>query len=351
MKSHSSSPAKRIAKFDNIRAFLIIMVVLGHGLTPFLSSHLIKATTLWLYTYHMPLFVFLGGLFSKKAINGDSFYIPRIVSYLILGFLMKIAVHGTLLLCGRNPAFSWLDEKGVAWYIFAMAAHLVITRLVRKLPHTALLCGGTAFAVAAGYLNFIDDTLVLSKTIVFFPFFYLGYIVDTDKLLHIICRKNVRIASSVFLILFTAGIFLLTDGIYSLRYLFSGNNPYYEFGDDWYFIGGLLRLGGYVLSSLVSFCFMSVMPKREIPFFTIIGTNSLSTYVFHRPVQYALESLFFISLAAALEPITVLLLTLGVSYIISIILAQKPFFFVLKPFSNTKGFLESIKKLKNKSNK
>ena len=341
-------PTARIAKFDNIKAFLILIVVLGHGITPFLDSHLAKATTLWLYTYHMPLFVFMGGLFAKRSVNAATFNTARIAAYIVLGFLIKLMIHVTLLLCGGESSFSWLDEKGVAWYIFAMAAHLVITHLVRKLPSKLVLCTGVTLAMGAGYFSFIDDTLVLSRIIVFFPFFYLGYMTDREKLLQIICNKGVRIMSLVFLIIFSSAIYLLTHRLYNLRFLFTGNNPYFEFGSDWYPYGALLRLGGYIMSCVAGFCFMSIMPSKKIPVFTSFGKNSLSIYVFHRPVQYALNNLFFAAFASSLEPFVMLGSVLLISVIICIGFSQKLFSYILRPFTDTKGFLKSVRITKNK---
>ena len=64
---------KRIALWDNLKLFLIFLVVLGHlTLQYFCSSQMFCTVTMVIYTFHMPAFVFISGLFSKKAINGET---------------------------------------------------------------------------------------------------------------------------------------------------------------------------------------------------------------------------------------------------------------------------------------
>lgn len=52
--------------FDNLKGFLIVLVVLGHLPDPFLTagSGSIRLTYLAIYAFHMPLFAFCSGWFS-----------------------------------------------------------------------------------------------------------------------------------------------------------------------------------------------------------------------------------------------------------------------------------------------
>ena len=62
---NAKTQSNRIAYWDNLKAILIFLVVLGH-IVPECG-----AITYWLrfaiYTFHMPAFVFVSGFFSKKA--------------------------------------------------------------------------------------------------------------------------------------------------------------------------------------------------------------------------------------------------------------------------------------------
>ena len=122
----------RTAKFDNAKAFLILCVVFGHGLNPYLSSPGVKWAHLWLYTFHMPAFIFLGGLFAKRTVNISPFNFKKVFSYFLLGMFIKSTIYLTGYFCGRNPKFNLFSENGVAWYIFVMAAHLLIAHVLRN---------------------------------------------------------------------------------------------------------------------------------------------------------------------------------------------------------------------------
>lgn len=70
------NPNRRIAsedrtpKWDNLKFAMILCVVIGHTLYYFYSSSAIaKSLYLFLYTFHMPVFVFISGLFSKRKIQ------------------------------------------------------------------------------------------------------------------------------------------------------------------------------------------------------------------------------------------------------------------------------------------
>ena len=59
--------SSRLYKWDNYKLFLIICVVLGHiGNYYAASSPLLAKAQFWVYLFHMPAFIFVSGLFSKK---------------------------------------------------------------------------------------------------------------------------------------------------------------------------------------------------------------------------------------------------------------------------------------------
>lgn len=63
---------KRIPYFDNARALLIILVVLGHMSSEFIEhDELIADVYLFIYTFHMPAFILISGYFAKKFMNRD----------------------------------------------------------------------------------------------------------------------------------------------------------------------------------------------------------------------------------------------------------------------------------------
>ena len=80
------SMEKRIFLFDNLKFFLILTVVIGHFIDYITkSSHMMSGLFLFIYSFHMPFFIYLAGLFhSNHNIKN------RCVSFIAIGFSMKI---------------------------------------------------------------------------------------------------------------------------------------------------------------------------------------------------------------------------------------------------------------------
>lgn len=65
--------AKRDTSFDSLKFILISCVVLGHVLNYAHSSRISLALWNWLYSFEMPLFVFISGYFTQKKTFSDTF--------------------------------------------------------------------------------------------------------------------------------------------------------------------------------------------------------------------------------------------------------------------------------------
>ena len=59
--------AGRIAKWDNARWILITLVVICHFFENYLGNPVANSLFFYVYTFHMPAFFLIAGLFSKKT--------------------------------------------------------------------------------------------------------------------------------------------------------------------------------------------------------------------------------------------------------------------------------------------
>lgn len=82
---------KRSLFWDNFKGILIVFVVLGHLLENFFEVPKLKDIYLFIYLFHMPLFVFVSGFFSQKCnykkIKNEYIYV-YIVARNILFFVL-----------------------------------------------------------------------------------------------------------------------------------------------------------------------------------------------------------------------------------------------------------------------
>ena len=65
-----TAKTERIALWDNLKFFLIMMVVIGHIIDNYThDSKFILGLFLFIYSFHMPAFIFVSGIFAKKTIH------------------------------------------------------------------------------------------------------------------------------------------------------------------------------------------------------------------------------------------------------------------------------------------
>lgn len=76
--------------FDNIKAVLIFLVVLGHFLLPIHEGgNVLVLIKRLIYVFHMPLFVFVSGYFSKRIYKDGKYNFKKIL-YLIKAYILFV---------------------------------------------------------------------------------------------------------------------------------------------------------------------------------------------------------------------------------------------------------------------
>lgn len=330
------TPSDRLFLWDNLKAFLIFLVVFGHAILPFRTENqLIGGAYIWLNTFHMPLFIFISGLFSKKAVKAEKLNHAKIVSYILVFYFMKLTIYLCVLLAGGEAEFLFTYESGTPWYIFVSAMHLVVTHLIKDLNPCKVLFVIFALSLGIGYSLEIGSTLMLSRMIVFYPLFYLGYIIDGNKLLKTLRRIPVRIISALFFAAFTTIAFMHGMFAYDiLNPLYTGNANYTRLPEHLIAFGPLLRAGTYVFCGLVCLSLISIFPSKKIPLISYLGRTTLPVYALHRQILYfyqfsALPAIF----ASWHSGIAFAVLLVG-SALLTCILAIKPVGYILYPFTN-----------------
>ncbi len=332
----AKSSSDRLFLWDNLKALLIFLVVFGHAILPFRTEdQLIGGAYIWLNTFHMPLFIFISGLFSKKAVKAEKLNHAKIVSYILVFYFMKLTIYLCVLLVSGSGEFRFLSESGTPWYIFVSAMHLVITRLIKDLNPRKVLVVIFALSLGIGYSPEIGSTLMLSRTIVFYPLFYLGYIIDGNKLLKVLHKGWIRIVSALFFVTFSVAAF--NHGMFAydiLNPLYTGNANYSRLPEHLIAFGPLLRAGAYVFCSLVGLSLISIFPSKRIPLISYLGRTTLPVYALHRQILYFYQFSTLPALFASWHSGTAFAALLVGSALLTLILALKPVGYILFPFTN-----------------
>lgn len=290
-----NSGGDRFIKLDNVKAVLVFCVVLGHiiGYNTEDEAPFYQALFLFIYSFHMPLFIFISGYFHKnKDIKN------KIIYYLILGGMLRIVVFAVNNLVLKNPgSLSFLTTDGCAWFLFAAAAYTALEYLLRNYSPLLVFVLALILACFAGYDTDIDDFLVLSRIIVFFPFYHAGCCAKKDNVFRNFLKPEKRLLkcsraflSAAALCAWAAICVFCLDSVYELRPFFTGRHPFGGLYSD-SFSGFLTRFLCYAISFMAGTALLYLVPDKKIPFLTKIGERSLSVYFWHRPVIYILDSL------------------------------------------------------------
>lgn len=286
---------ERIYKFDNVKLLAILLVVTGHFIDLFTDhSEFFQSGFIFIYSFHMPLFIFISGLFIKQFHKGDKFPIHKLGYYLIVGFALKLLQYGEKLLLGENPKLDLLGGQAVEWFMFVLAFYLLTAFLVKRVKWYIILPITLILGLGVGFFNDISDDYYLSRYLVFMPFFFAGYYLTPEKLMALTKPIAVKITSITLLIVYFVMCFRQRTLIYPLRRLFTGRNPYSVVkieGCTFYH-----RLLCYLIAAILIIAVISCIPNRKIPVLSHMGENTLGVYFWHKPVMFLLSHFGFFSL-------------------------------------------------------
>ncbi len=281
---------QRSQKWDILKFLLIFLVVLGHFAEYYTSGNEhIRSLIFYIYIFHMPVFIFVSGLFAKKNIENKRY--DKFTGYILIYILLKIFFHFVKIWVGRAPQFNLFVEGGVPWFMLALFFFNLITIAVNKLPKAAVFAVSIILACAAGFFPFIRDFLAVSRVIVFYPFFYLGYCSDRQKTEKFCNGKVQKWVAVAVLIIAAIFVFVQGDEIYTLRNVLTGRNPYNTLG-EFESTGCLLRLAHYAVAALVGGSVIILVPNKT-PFGICgrLGQRTLAVYGLHYGAIYVIYEL------------------------------------------------------------
>lgn len=276
----------RVYLWDNVKALLIVLVVVGHFVTQYTAqSELMRSMFVIIYYFHMPLFVFVSGLFAKSSWKNGVLRVNKIIGYLILYVALKLIIFLEGLAFGKNVSFRLFYEAGIPWYMLAMAVFICTTYALKDIKPQVLIPITFVLALIAGYDSGINDVFALSRIIVFYPIFLLGFYTDSNVLANFTRKKSLRIASAILLIAFIVAAFMAPGFFAQLGKAVTARHPYASFPVP--SLGPIYRALAYIAGAILSFAVICVLPNKQIKI-SYIGAATLPIYFLHRPILYVI---------------------------------------------------------------
>lgn len=267
---------KRIAYFDNAKGILIILIILAHVFSLcsnyyHYNDDFFKFAALFM----LQCFFFISAYFSSKSKTPRK---KRIISLLKIYLLWQtiITIYYSFVLNIIDFNLNYMIPRYTLWFLITMITYNLLEFILEKCQAKVMIPLSFIVGLLAGFLPFIGETLSLSRSFVFFPFYVLGYYAKDLDLLTKIKTNKVKlitiITSCLILILILNFNNLLPIKILKGKFSYSDINS-----------ANILLVCGqrilfYVFSITVSIAFMNLVPKKE-SVLTTLGRNTLYIYL------------------------------------------------------------------------
>ena len=265
------------------------------------------ATTLlkWIYIFHMPLFIFISGYFTrKKNINNLISSIWKLLEPLII---IQLIVRIPEFI--QKETFSFrelLTPWWLSWYMLSLIYwRLLIQIIPDKILNKTILVIITAFCISifAGFLP-LNRFLSLQRTLSFMPFFFLGYYMKGKN---IFLPKKFRLFSTIFL------ISMICIPLFYPQYLGSLTHhaPYGDYHNMF------RRIFVFCLSIPMSLAFINICPNT--PWSAQQGRYTMQYYIYHGliipPLMIFIHQLN-VPLSLLISVICTTIIAIGIYYIL-----------------------------------
>lgn len=268
---------ERIWYWDNVKFFLILTVVIGHffELLMMNGNGDVHRGYVFVYAFHMPLFMFVSGLFfrPKKCLQ-------KIIFFVLSGYILKGLMYCCNLILYGKASFLPFHESGVAWFMFALAWYTAFGWLLQKADKRIVLAVAVVISLLVGYFDEVSDFLCLSRCFVFFPFFWVGTMLEPNMLAKGIEKHRKKLLIPAICLLLIWLMFCMRNwcNVKMLHFLFTGRRSYW---DEIYYCGFLYRLLSYAVSVVVGGSVLVLIPYGRLKHISPMGSNTLNVYFWH----------------------------------------------------------------------
>ncbi len=268
---------KRFYLLDNLKFFLVILVIFGHILRPFIADNdFIKAMYLMIYAFHMPLFALISGMFAKTEITYKEirkYAETLLIPFLCFQFLYELF---NFLMTGELSNFSInFQAYWILWFLLSLFCWKIMFTIYNTFNRTFAIILVFLLPLLFGFSEFDGNFLSISKTFVFFPFFFIGHFITSDMISKLKFRNHILVYSALLF-----GIFLVFLQFSEINHKWLlGNYSYFELGySDWSAI--LIRTAFYIVSFSLCFYMLGLMSKSKT-IVTRFGENTIYVFLWH----------------------------------------------------------------------
>lgn len=316
---------ERNYSFDNIKGIMIILMIFGHVIEEFGLSGSKELIWTIIYSFHMPVFVFVSGFFSKKSTCADNAVQNLLIPYLIFDLVY------VLLFDNSFRFFNLLLPRYAYWYLFALFIWRILINNISKVRFIGII--SVLAGLVVGIFNEYGDFLAISRIICFLPFFIFGYkLSETDY--NKIKEKKYLISLGLVGTVITV-ILNVKNIMPHMMYVLAV--PYSDFGIP--FVKSiLLRAIIYAVAFMFIIAFIVAVPNKKNVISTI-GERTITIYLFSSLLIKGFFTFLPDYLLSSISIWVQILLSAGLTVVIVALTGNK---FILKAYNRMIGFVSSV---------
>jgi len=313
---------QRNAYFDNAKLIFIFLVVFGHMIQPFIQDSVAVHTFyMWVYTFHMPAFIFLSGFFAKGS--GSLTYIGRLARRLLIPYIIfQIIYTSFYIYVGKmNVETDLFYPRWSLWFLLSLFCWHLLLIIYKRFPPIISIAIAIQIGIIVGYFSEVGHTYSLSRTFVFFPFFLAGYWVQEKHLKYL---KHILVKGAALVVMGIIAVAIYIAPEFNSGWLLASKS-YDVLGLPKH--GGFARLLVYITSAFMAASVLAWVPKRRF-YWTKLGERTLYIYLLHGFfIQYfRMEELFQMRTIFDFFGLAI------ISMLIVLLLASRPIIILSQPF-------------------
>jgi fucose 4-O-acetylase-like acetyltransferase len=266
---------QRDAHLDNAKFLGVILVVCGHVLEDLRDATGAHALYLFIYMFHMPLFIVLAGHFSRSftfsAGKARKLITGLAVPYII--FEVAFSYYRWGLGVADKPTVSLLDPYFVTWFLIALFVWRLSTPVWQQLRWPIGVA--VAISVLSGTAD-LPTTMDLYRMLGLLPFFVIGLMLKPEHFERL-KRPRVRVVGALVLV----GGFVMANIVHR-RMTTEWALWRMGFGDLHVsnLTGTVMRLGMLLAGATLVAAFLAVVPTRHT-WYTRLGGATMYAYLLH----------------------------------------------------------------------
>jgi fucose 4-O-acetylase-like acetyltransferase len=259
--------------FDNAKFLAIVLVVIGHALEPVRDTHLAVSSYVFIYSFHMPLFIMITGYFSRGFTEANDRTRKLVVSLLAPYVIFQFAYIAFERLYGHDLRIQIFDPYGLLWFIVAVLVWRLSTPFWQRVRWPLTI----AVVISLwSYVYPLPGELDIQNTVGMVPFYVAGLLLKPAHF-ELLKQRAVR-AAAVVVLLGTAAWAWLYGRQLNLAWLYWGTSIGSK--DVSVPTGLVIQLGMLAGGAVLAFAFLAVVPRRQ-RWFSRLGANTLYVYLLH----------------------------------------------------------------------